>query len=350
MLDLDYQPIKLVSTEGMSEKEWLSWRKQGLGGSDTAVVMGCSPWKTKRDLYYDKAGIPNAIPDTSNWVAKEIGHRLEGLVADLFAQKTGYTVSEEKYMFQHPLYPFMLANVDRFIELPDGKRAILEIKTTHYLNKASWEHDRIPRYYELQGRFYMAVLNLDVCFFACLFGNNETDLIMHRIERDLDEEEILINELQHFWQNNVLAKVEPPLLEKPELALETLKRHFGSDEKNTSQVSLPANYMDTLMHYLDIKEQKAALEKKARQLDKEMKAAYLPIIEFMGAHSSAVLVSGNTEYQISYEIKQKQTLTAEQCKLLQLKYPHIFEEMAVTTETRPFKVTVVPTIAPAKSA
>ena len=51
------QPVVLVDTENLTEEEWLSWRRRGIGGSDAAAVMGQSPFCTKRDLYYDKRGI-----------------------------------------------------------------------------------------------------------------------------------------------------------------------------------------------------------------------------------------------------------------------------------------------------
>lgn len=34
-LNLDYEPLVAVSTEGMREDEWLAWRRKGIGGSDS---------------------------------------------------------------------------------------------------------------------------------------------------------------------------------------------------------------------------------------------------------------------------------------------------------------------------
>src|SRR5699024_12421714 len=73
-----------------------------------------------------------------NWVALEMGHLLEPLVAKIFQHRTGYKVYQIKKMFQHPKYPWMLADVDYFVELPDGTTAILEIKTTNYNAKDNW--------------------------------------------------------------------------------------------------------------------------------------------------------------------------------------------------------------------
>ena len=46
----------------------------------------------------------------------EVGKRLEDLVAAIFAKKTGFRIWQEKVMYRHPLFPFMLADVDYFFE------------------------------------------------------------------------------------------------------------------------------------------------------------------------------------------------------------------------------------------
>ena len=120
-LNMNYEPEVIVDTDTLSREDWLSYRKLGIGGSDVAAIMGISPFATIRDLYNDKLGIEPLIEEgESNWVAKEVGHRLEDLVAEIFAKKTGLTVFPVRKMFRHPLYPFMLADVDFFIIFPDG--------------------------------------------------------------------------------------------------------------------------------------------------------------------------------------------------------------------------------------
>lgn len=133
-LNLNYEPEIVVDISGLTREEWLDYRKKGIGGSDVAAIMGISPFATIRDLYNNKVGILPAIPkeEESNWVAKEVGHRLEDLVAEIFVRKTGLKVFPVRKMFRHPLYPFMLADVDFFILFPDGTYGILECKTCNY--------------------------------------------------------------------------------------------------------------------------------------------------------------------------------------------------------------------------
>lgn len=92
-LNLNYKPEAVVDISRLSREEWLDYRKKGIGGSDVAAIMGVSPFATKRDLFYDKTGIRPAFQENEdNWVAKEVGHRLEDLVAEIFTKKTGLKI------------------------------------------------------------------------------------------------------------------------------------------------------------------------------------------------------------------------------------------------------------------
>ncbi len=175
-------------------------------------------------------------PDRS--ITFQIGHLLEDVVAQIFAKKTGLSVYEDHWMYQHPFFPFLIADVDRFVTLPDGRKAILECKTAHYDMQFKWANGAVPRHYELQVRHYMSVMNIDVAFIACLFSNNENDFVWQKIERDLEEEENTIMELSAFWNNHVMARVEPPLVEKPDAVLESLRRYFGPADKSEPTVDL----------------------------------------------------------------------------------------------------------------
>ena len=41
-LNLNYEAEVLVETEGLTREQWLDYRKQGIGGSDCAAIMGFS--------------------------------------------------------------------------------------------------------------------------------------------------------------------------------------------------------------------------------------------------------------------------------------------------------------------
>ena len=101
-----YKPHVLVDTKDLPESDWLEYRRRGLGGSDAASILGVSPFRTARDLYYDKLKIVTYEDPEDNWVQKKMGHVLEDLVAEIFHVRTGYHIYQVKKMFYHPLYPF----------------------------------------------------------------------------------------------------------------------------------------------------------------------------------------------------------------------------------------------------
>lgn len=98
-----------------------------------------------------------------------------------------------------------------------AKLAILEIKTTNYNAKDHWWCDGqeiVPVNYEIQGRHYMCVMNMDEVYFCCLYGNNENEVITRHIERDPDYEAEMI-------------ALEGQLLERPCSDTDTAAVHRG---------------------------------------------------------------------------------------------------------------------------
>ena len=92
---LNYQPEVLVDTADLSREDWLDYRRLGIGGSDAAAIMGLSPFSTIRDLYFDKIGVTPVIEEEEeNWVAKEVGHRLEDLVAGIHGDRNAVLFSK----------------------------------------------------------------------------------------------------------------------------------------------------------------------------------------------------------------------------------------------------------------
>lgn len=339
MLDLNYDPAVLVEDiTQLTEEEWLRERTKGIGGSDVAAVLGISPWKTRRDLFYEKTGVQPMQPDESNWVAKEVGHHLEELVAEIYRRKTGYTVYPIRKIFQHPLYPFMIADVDYFVQKPNGKRGVLECKTSSLMAKDRWADDGIPRHYEVQGKHYLSVTNLDFCAFACLFGNSEGDFLMREIGRDLEEEEMTILELAHFWQNFVVANVEPPYTESGDLVLESIRRYQGKADPSLPQITLSSAGALRLEQCLKLWEEKQALDKRGRELEKEIKGVYAPIVDRMGQACAAICTVGTVEYRVSYKPTSKTGIKKDELERLRLDHPDIYDQYATTSESRSFAV------------
>lgn len=338
-LDLNYKPEELVDTEPLSREDWLNYRRLGLGGSDAAAILGISPFCTKRDLYYDKIGVQVLVnEEEENWVAKEVGHRLEDLVAKIFSEKTGLKVYPIRKMFRHPLYPFMLADVDFFIEYPDGSTGILECKTTNYNCQGKWANDATPVNYEYQVRHYFAVTNVNKGYIACLYGNNENEFFIRPIERDLDIEEDLIAEEKEFWEEYVEKRVEPEYTEKPDLVLESIRKHCGPADTGAEQIVLNGKYLSNLEQYLQLKEEKAKHDSESKRLETRMKESYLQVVEELGANCNAVLRVGNTAYEVAYTPSYRTGIDKKGLEKMKAQLPDVYEDYVRTSESRRFSV------------
>ena len=206
-MNTSYQPRVLVDTNNLPRNEWLEWRKQGIGGSDVAAILGISPFRTARDLYYDKLGIA-VENDESNWVGMEMGNLLEPLVARIFEKKTGLKVYQRKAMFQHPEHPWMLASVDRLVV---GEEAGLECKTASLMMRREWDDNYgrygIPDGYYCQVQWYMAVTGMPLWYIACLIGGQH--FVMKTIPRDDDFISRMVLATNGFWMSVTEDRLPP---------------------------------------------------------------------------------------------------------------------------------------------
>lgn len=332
----NYEPEVLVEDiTALTEEEWKQYRYQGIGGSDAAAVCGISPWKTARDLYEEKTGKRALGSDEDGWVAKEIGKRLEELVVQIFMKKTGLKPYAVRKMFRHPAYPFMLADVDYFVEI-DGKICIIECKTSFSFCRDEWENGGIPRHYELQGRHYMAVTNVDRAIFLCLYGNSEDTFFMRSIERDYGLEEELIEQEAWFWNNHVLAGNPPEYTEKTQLILKSIRDRLGIREGE--QVELSDELSGNVAEYLELKKRKSELDRQARLLDEQIERAYAPVQEAMKGAEKGILVLKGVRYLAGYTKRVTTSINKDAMEAMRIRYPDICEEYAKTNVSRSFYI------------
>lgn len=318
----EYKPLTILDTTHtnavQNTKKWLEVRKMGLGGSDCAAARDRSKYKTKLELYNEKVfGIKENKID---WVTSAHGHILEPLIRDIFMRKTGYPVYKVERMLQHPFFPFLLADVDGICKLPDGKYAILEIKTTSPWNLTEWKDNSIPDAYMEQGRHYMAVLNLDTVFYICYFGNSSKDVIIRSLKRDFEKEETMIHDLEEFWYNHILKRVPPKA--SPEIK-------NGNSKKYKQYI--PINTLD--MEFIQVIEKYLEEKGKKKNANKEtLLKLESQIVNKLNGFEAVTFKGNGSCYTISYKKEQpRRIMTKEKLELLQFQHPDIYEKY--TTET-----------------
>ena len=205
-----------------SREEWLSARKNFIGGSDAAAVLGLNPYKTNLELWQEKTGL--IIPeDISEKPYVKYGHEAESHLRDLFAldfpeYEVGY---EDNNLWTSSRFPFAHASLDGWLTDQDGRKGVLEIKTTNILQsmqKEKWDH-RIPDNYYIQVLHYLMVTGWDFAVlkaqlkFEFQGGDITLQTKHYKIERAdvLEDIKFLESSEKTFW-NYVKEKRRPALI------------------------------------------------------------------------------------------------------------------------------------------
>lgn len=193
----------------MNEKnrqQWLEDRRKGIGGSDAAAVLGCSPWATPLDVYLDKIGEAGPQEETD---AMRFGTLLEPVIRDEYRRRTGHEVMHSSALnFVSEEHPFMRASLDG-IAKPEGKTSrVLEIKTARSADGWGEEGtDEVPIQYNAQVQHYMAVTGFRTADIAVLIGGSQFRI--YTVEADRELHEAMIQCEHDFWYGHVLARVPP---------------------------------------------------------------------------------------------------------------------------------------------
>ena len=193
-----------------SRESWLKGRSGRIGGSEAACVVGMNPYKTNLELWEEKTG--RRVPeDISDKPFVKYGHDAEEHLRALFALDfPEYKVTyHPDNMFLNDKYPFAHASLDGELEDQDGRKGILEIKTTNILRsmqKEKW-NDRIPDQYYVQCLHYLMVTEFDFVILRASmrfqYGNDVIFTIkQYSIERSevLEDIQYLENAERHFYE------------------------------------------------------------------------------------------------------------------------------------------------------
>jgi putative phage-type endonuclease len=191
----------------ITREQWLDLRRQGIGGSDAAAVVGISKWTAAYSLWLDKTGRSTESEDSTRFRA---GHFLEPFIAAEASRKhidDGLILDECPFMLRHPDHDELFVDVDGLAWMKTRtRRGGSEYKTVSEFAASDWA-DGVPGYYEAQAFHSMAVTGLDWWLVAPMIGFGRVDTFI--IERDDEIIEALVAREREWWQRHVVEDVEP---------------------------------------------------------------------------------------------------------------------------------------------
>lgn len=303
---------KLISTLNLDKREWLRYRKQGIGGSDAGAVCGMNPYRTAIHVYQDKT--TDEIEEIDNEAMRQ-GREFEDYVARRFMEETGKRVRKANAMYYDEAHPFMLADVDRMVV---GENAGLECKTASPYMADKWGDGEIPLSYQLQCYHYMSVCNADAWYIAVLIYGREFKF--YKIERDEQIIEDLIQIELDFWKNYVKQRVIPSP-DGSKIADNIISQYF----KESKAVTIPLSGFDeklTRRQELTTLIEKMDMEKK--QIEQELKI-------YMGEVEQAE----NEHYRVSWKSVCSNRMDE---KKLKEEHPEIYDRYKKPIISRRFMI------------
>ena len=304
---------KKIPTAGMSNQEWLTLRKTGIGGSDAGSICGVNPFGSPMKVFYDKTS--SKVEELDNEAVRQ-GHDLEDYVAQRFMEASGLKVRRSNFMYRSVEHPFMIADVDRLVI---GEDAGLECKTASAYNADKWKDGEIPLHYIMQCYHYMAVTGKRTWYIAAVILGREFTY------RKLVWDDKLIAQLvsieKNFWENHVAAGVLPSP-DGSDICSEVLNEYFHSARKG-STIRLDG-FDEKLKRRAEIMEQIGRLQQEQNSIEQEVKL-YMQDNEY----------AASDNYKVSWSNVESTRLDS---KRIREEQPDIYKTYAKQSVSRRFQI------------
>jgi putative phage-type endonuclease len=231
--------------------EWLELRRQGLGASDMAAVMGVSPYKTPYQLWAEKTG---ATPPQKVGAAANRGVILEDAVGQYYEQERGVKLRKSNGIVRLHKHPRIMASLDRTIV--GEPKGIVEIKTSASPRWSMWP---VPPEVQVQVQTQLGITGSEWCDVVALLGG-----LVFKIER-VQFDPLLWAEIQRaalLFLDAVDSKT-PPQLEALDAQAFAIATPQGSQEfveatSDLERVYAQLRETNTELHFLEQK--KGSLE------------------------------------------------------------------------------------------
>ncbi|MFF0821184.1 YqaJ viral recombinase family protein [Micromonospora haikouensis] len=200
-------PIPVIGWDA-SEDEWVAARRHGLGGSDILAVLGFSTYRTPWDVWAEKTGVRTWQDDAG--AAADLGRDLEPWLIGQANRILGVPVTTTPHRtYAHPHHPWQRCS-------PDGitaDRRLVEAKTaglqSGYGIPSGWADDSIPLGYEFQVRWSLYVMDSPAAEIIALIAGMGVQ--RRTVVRDVAIEHELVGQVTDWYQQHIVAGVEPPM-------------------------------------------------------------------------------------------------------------------------------------------
>lgn len=297
-------PFEIVCDSSDREK-WLAARRQSIGASESAVVLGHHPWVSQLELWAVKTGQAEEHSLDGN-EAVFWGNELENAIVSGYQKRTGRVSVPFGILLRSRRYPWLSAtpdalttdDADAAARKPELESAIQALRLSlvhrdcglstafdHRLARGWWplqiknigfgsaEHwtDGVPIYYTIQCTQEALVWGAARCTGAALIAGQRLAWDDVEVPPGGVLPTQLVNLTKRFWDEQVLCGLQPP----PD-ASESAKRALSAlypIERPELVLQLGLDELDAAKEHDRIKAERARLKRKADQIENDLRAA-----------------------------------------------------------------------------
>lgn len=236
-------------------REWLEWRRKGIGGSDVAGILGLSKWSTPFSVWMDKTH----GSEQEETPAMKRGRMLEPAVLEWAAEDLGLNW-EPGYQMVHPAHDWARMTSDAWT-YSDGDSTFdydgLEAKTVDRFDEDEWGEpgtDQVPLAYRIQCQWYMVVSGAKLWRLAAL-SMRQDELRIYEITIEPDVAERLLEVVGSWWERHVIGG-ERPNLDTTAAARAYLRQKYANPleqhiETGDADIAQKLLWYDTAKYFRD---------------------------------------------------------------------------------------------------
>jgi len=199
--------------------DWLAARRDTIGSSDMAIIVGEAPYKSAYTLAAEKLGIIAPSVDPATQKLMDIGHLMQPVLLTLYETETGRHPKAVHGWRAHRELTWATASLDGTAPT----RRVVEAKWTHARRWRSGE--KVPGDVAVQCQWQMFVVGWDVADVVVL---DHTQARVETVERD----DAMIDDLLYFAREfrGYLERGELPPIDGSESTAQALRARHPADD------------------------------------------------------------------------------------------------------------------------
>lgn len=305
--------IKIIRPS--SRQEWLAERKNGIGSSEIATIMGVNPWQTPYQLWLNKRGEGEEVKDTA---AMRAGRYLEDAVARYFEDDTDCKVDKDTagdWCAINDARPWEMCSPDRlYTSALDGSTGVLECKTC----RKPFDVEALPKNYYCQLQWQLGIMGVERGALAWLASGMDFGCAF--VDFDAKFFRVMSDKAAQWWERHVVKGEAPEATTAADIRL---------IYPTASKTMAIASEEDVAAYHrlLELKEEKKRLEDEQKGLEEKL------IFEIGGNEGIAISdKAGGLTPLATYKAQSRTTFDAKKYKE---EHP---DEYAQYTQTSTYRV------------